>query len=307
MMRRRSPLRVAAAVSLFGALLLAGCNGPTFGRDRLGGRAADAVSMGAFNFPESRVLAEVYSQALRAAGVATTGISQLTGREGTVLALQSGDIDFLPEYNGNALDFATDVDVAQTDSEAITERLREILAEEGLVVLESSPAENRDELVVTAATAQEHRLRTVSDLEPVAGRLAVGGPVEFQERNTGLPGLRKVYGIEFGEYVRTDAGGPRTVEALLDGTIDVARLFSTDPLIEEHGLVVLEEDKPFSLPNAVTPIVREEVLTEEMAGVLNRVSAALTTEDLVQFNRRMIADDEPGTIARDFLDEHGLR
>lgn len=265
-----------------------------------------AMTMGAFNFDESLVLAEVYSQALRAEGVATTGIRQLTGREGSVLALQSGDIDFLPEYNGNALDFATDTDVAHTDSEAITEELRDILADEQLVVLESSPAENRDELVVTAQTAQKHGLRTVSDLEPVADRLTVGGPVEFQERNTGLPGLREVYGIEFGDYVRTDAGGPRTVQALLDGTIDVARLFSTDPLIEEHGLVVLEEDRPFSLPNAVTPIVREEVLTEEIVETLNRVSASLTTEDLVEFNRRMLAGDDAEEIARDFLDDNGL-
>lgn len=295
-MKRRSRPLVALAVGALSLLLLGGCE-----RDGAPG-SARAVSMGAFNFGESLVLAEVYSQALRDGGVSTMGISQLTGREGTVLALQSGDIDFLPEYNGNALDFATDHDVTETDSETITEELREVLADRGLAVLDSSPAENRDELVVTAETAEEYSLRTVSDLEPVAGQLTVGGPVEFQERNTGLPGLRDVYGIEFGEYVRTDAGGPETVKMLLDGTVDVARLFSTDPLIEEHGWVVLDEDRPFSLPNAVTPIMRESVLTDEIADIVNRVSAALTTEDLVEFNRRLLGDHEPTTIARDFLE-----
>jgi len=275
------------------------CNG--------GAPAPPPVSMGAFNFPESLILAEVYAQALREGGVPTTAISQLTGREGTFPALESGVIDFLPEYNGNALDFITDAEITATDPETITERLRAELEDLGLVVLDSSPAENRDELVVTAETAEEHGLETVSDLEPIAEQLTVGGPVEFAERNTGLRGLQEVYGIEFGEFVQTDAGGPETVSALQEGRIDVARLFSTDPLIEENDWVVLTEDQPFSLPNSITPIVRADVLTDEMAAIINAVSAALTTEDLVEFNRRhTLRNDSASQIARDFLEANGL-
>lgn len=265
------------------------------------------VSMGAFDFSESLILAEVYAQALQSRGVATTPISQLTGREGTFPALESGAIDFLPEYNGNALDFLTDQEVTETDPEAITSELRAVLAPRGVAVLESSPAENRDQLVVTAETAERYGLETVSDLVPVAGELAVGGPIEFVHRNTGLRGLREIYGIEFGRVVQTDAGGRETVAALADGTIDVARLFSTNPLIEQNGWVVLEENRPFSLPNAITPMVRAEVLTDEIAETVNAVSAALTTEDLVEFNRRYtIENQSPAAIARMFLEAHGL-
>lgn len=265
------------------------------------------VSMGAFNFSESLILAEVYAQALRSEGIPTTAISQLTGREGTFPALELGEIDFLPEYNGNALDYITGGEATDTDPAVITKELRAHLEERGLVALESSPAENRDELVVTAETAERYGLRKVSDLKPVAAELTVGGPVEFRERNTGLRGLRNVYGIEFDEFVQTDAGGEQTVNALQDGRIDVARLFSTNPLIEENNWVVLDEDEPFSLPNSITPIVRADVLTDEMADVINAVSAALTTEDLVEFNRRFtLHDDAPRAIARDFLEAKGL-
>lgn len=285
-----------------GAVLLAlagACQSPA---------AGPPLAIGAFNFGESRVVAEVYAQALREHGVPTTSIHQLAGREGTFPALESGEIDLLPEYNGNALDFITVDEIMLTDAQAITSELRRALEPRGLIVLESSPAENRDELVVTQATADRYGLRTVSDLEPVAGQLTVGGPIEFAERNTGLRGLRAVYGIEFGEVVRTDAGGPRTAAALEEGRIDVARLFSTDPLIEERGWVVLVEDRPFALPNRITPIVREAVLTEQIEDTINAVSAALSTEDLVEFNRRhMMQGDDPGVIARDFLTAEGLR
>lgn len=265
------------------------------------------VTVGAFNFGESVILAEVYAQALQGGGVATGTIRQLTGREGTFPALESGSIDFLPEYNGNALDFLADEEIAETDSEAISVELRALLEPRGLVALESSLAENRDELVVRPATAQRYDLSTVSDLAPVAGELTVGGPVEFAVRNTGLRGLRDVYGVEFGAVVETDAGGQETVAALEDGTIDVARLFSTDPLIEQNGWLVLIEDRPFSLPNAITPIVRAEILTDRIAEILNAVSAALTTEDLIEFNRRHAVDlVMPGDIARDYLAARGL-
>lgn len=271
------------------------------------GTSGPRISVGAFNFSESLILAEVYSQALNARGVPTGAISQLAGREGTFPALESGSIDLLPEYNGNALDFLTGEEVTHTDSAAITADLRARLEPRGIAVLDSSPAENRDELVVTAQTARRYGLETVSDLEPVAGDLTAGGPIEFAERNTGLRGLREVYGIEFGDFVQTDAGGDLTVRALEEGTIDVARLFSTNPLIEESNWVVLEEDRPFSLPNAITPLMRAEALTDEIAEIVNAVSAVLTTADLVEFNRRFTVDeDSPRMIARDFLAEHGF-
>lgn len=284
-------------------LLVAAC-GTRPDSEELPGRP---ISMGAFDFAESRILAELYAQALRDGGVSTGGISQLTGREGTFPALQSGEIDFLPEYNGNALDFISAEEVAHTDVETITEELRAALEELGLTVLESSPAENRDELVVTRETAERFDLVTVSDLVPVAEELTAGGPIEFTERNTGLPGLREVYGIEFDEFVRTDAGGPDTIEKLRNGTVDVARLFSTDPRIAENGWVVLVEDEPFSLPNAVTPVVREDVATARVVEIVNAVSAALTTDDLVAFNRRFTLEEaSPDAIAREFLARKGL-
>lgn len=293
--RRRWRCAVLAALLL---VLGTGCDG---------GTPPTPVSMGAFNFSESLILAEVYAQALRGGGVPTTAIRQLTGREGTFPALELGEIDFLPEYNGNALDYITDGKATDTDPEVIAQELRDRLAERGLVALESSPAENRDELVVTAETAERYELSKVSDLAPVAHELTVGGPVEFAERNTGLRGLREMYGIEFGEFIQTDAGGVQTVTALQEGKIDVARLFSTNPLIEEHNWVVLAEDKPFSLPNSITPIVRADVLTDEMAEIINAVSAALTTEDLVEFNRRFtLHDHAPRAIAQDFLEANDL-
>lgn len=291
--------RARAAVVLVATLLSTGACGSEV--------PSAPVSIGAFNFGESVILAEVYAQALQGGGVATSPTSQLTGREGTFPALEAGSIDFLPEYNGNALDFLTDEEVIETDPETITDALRELLEPRGLVALDSSPAENRDELVVRAETAQRYGLSTVSDLAPVADELTVGGPVEFAVRNTGLAGLRAVYGIEFGAFEQTDAGGSVTAMALEDGTIDVARLFSTDPLVQDNDWVVLVEDRPFSLPNAITPIVRAEVLTDRVAAILNAVSASLSTEDLVEFNRRLTVEQvAPRVIARDFLADRGL-
>src|SRR6266540_3248324 len=91
------------------------------------------------------------------------------------------------------------------------------LEPKSLVALDPTPAEDKDAFAVTKETAEKYNLQKISDLEPVAGQLVIGGPPELKTRPAGLPGLKKLYGIEFKEFKALDAGGPLTVSALKKG------------------------------------------------------------------------------------------
>jgi osmoprotectant transport system substrate-binding protein len=305
-MRRIRLGSAAAAVCL--ALFVAACGG---GDDALQGGTQpsdqSSVIVGSTNFSEQLILAQMYAAVLEKAGVDVTTRLNLGNREVVFPALEKGEIQLLPEYNGSVLSFL-DPKATATTSEEVNSALAPLLQAKNLVALEQSPAEDKDAWAVTQETATKHNLRTLDDLKPVAGQLVVGGPPELKTRPAGLPGLERVYGIgEFKEFKALDAGGPLTISALKKGDIDVGRVFTTQGVIAAEGWVVLEETKPLQPAQNVVPIGRTDAMTDQVKNALNGLSARITTEELIKLNAQVdVEKKDPEQVARDWLTQQGL-
>ena len=65
----------------------------------------DAITVGSFDFAESRLLAEIYSQALERDQFPVKRAFSLGPREFVAPALSRGLLEVLPEYAGTALQF----------------------------------------------------------------------------------------------------------------------------------------------------------------------------------------------------------
>jgi osmoprotectant transport system substrate-binding protein len=270
------------------------------------GEAKASLTVGADNFAEAEIVGEMYAQVLENAGYDVSREFGTT-RETRIPAMESGEIDLAPEYLATLLLFLDPNAEASSDAGAVEGDLSPLLEEKGLTTLEASAAIDTNAFVVTEETAQEHGLSSVSDLKPVAGELTLGGPPECPDRPFCLPGLKKVYGVEFGEFVPLDAGGPLTVEALDTGEIDVALLFSTASVIADKGWVLLEDDQHLQAADNITPLIRSDLVNDEVTELLNGVSATLTTENMTELNGRVEIDGEdPSTVAEEFLTEQGL-
>jgi osmoprotectant transport system substrate-binding protein len=307
-MRRIRLGGVAVAACL--ALLLAACGGG--GNDALEGGSSQnggstTVTVGSTNFSEQLILAEMYAAVLEKAGVKVDTRLNLGAREVVFPALEKGDIDLLPEYNGSVLSFL-DKNATQTTSDEVNTALAPKLDAKGLVALQQSPAEDKDGWAVTKETADKYGLAKLSDLKGKAGQLVVGGPPELKTRPAGLPGLKKVYGIEdFKEFKALDAGGPLTTSALNKGDIDVGRVFTTQGAIAANNWVLLEEDKPLEPAQNIVPIGRKDAMTDQVKQALNAISAKITTEELTKLNKQVDIDKaDPEKVANDWLTQQGL-
>jgi osmoprotectant transport system substrate-binding protein len=264
------------------------------------------ITVAAANFPESNILAQLYGQALEAGDVDVTVEEDFGTRPALLDGLEDGNVDLTPEYVGALLNELEGPDTATADTAESVDLLATALAEDDLVAFEPSEAQDVDALAVTQDTADEFGLATYSDLAPVADQLRLGAPAECAEFPACIPGLRDTYGIEFAEHVPLDAGPP-IVEALNNGDIEVARVFSTDAAIAENDWVILEDDQGLNPVQNVIPVGGADADTPEITEIVNEVSAALTTEDLTELNRRVVSDKEdPEDVARDFLEEQGL-
>jgi osmoprotectant transport system substrate-binding protein len=308
-MRRIRLGGAAAAVCL--ALALAACGGGG-GNDALKNEGSSSgggatVTVGSTNFSEQLILAQMYAAVLKKAGVNVDTRLNLGSREVVFPALVKGDIDLLPEYNGSVLSYL-DKNATQTTSDEVNTALAPKLDAKGLVALDQSPAEDKDGWAVTKATADKYGLAKVSDLKGKASQLVVGGPPELKTRPAGLPGLKKVYGIEdFKEFKALDAGGPLTISALNKGNIDVGRVFTTQGAIARYGWVLLQEDKPLEPAQNIVPIGRKDAMTDQVKQALNGLAAKITTGELTKLNKQVDIDkDDPETVANDWLTSQGL-
>lgn len=304
------------ALALVGALTLtaAACGSDDdAGGDEGSGEvcAADgpSITIGAQDFGESAILAEVYGQALAAAGCPVSQQSLGGFRDIVFTAFGNDDINFTAEYAASALEFLNEqADEATGDIDETMGFLQAQVGERNLVALDASPAVNSNSFVVTQETADEFGLATLSDL---TDDLRLGGPPDCPNNASCIPGLISVYDVDLSSnFVTLDGGGPITVAALDGGEIDVAILFSTSGVIADRGWVVLDDDRQLINADNIVPVASAAVVDghgEGFVALVNAVSAALDTDQLTELNRRYDIDlDDADVVAADWLRDAGF-
>lgn len=295
------------ALALFAVACGSGESDDNAGGGGGGSQPKGTITVGAVGFAENQIVAEMYAQVLENAGYTVDRQLDIKSREVLQPSMQDGDIDLAPEYTGSLLVFLDPK--AQTSSDAADEVAKDndLLSQYDMTMLDPSTANDTNGLYVTKETADANHLTTTSDLAPVAGNMTLGGPPECPQRPFCIPGFKKTYGIEFGDFKPLDVGGPLTVAALKKGDVDVALLFTTSSAIQANGFVALEDDKGLQPADVLTPVIRDEVNNDEVTGLLNDVSAALTTDDMVQLNSKVeLEHQDAADVAKDFLTEKGL-
>jgi len=300
---------ILASVATVAALALTACGGGGDNNPLSTGSApaapSDTIVVGSANFPESTLLAQIYAGALTAKGVKVSTKLNIGSRETYIPGLQDGSIDLIPEYSGVLLQYF-DKNATQVTSDDVYAALKTKVPAK-LTVLDQSTAEDKDSITVTKQTADRYNLKSIADLQPVAGQLTLGGPPEWKTRQTGEPGLKAKYNVTFKEFKSLDAGGPLTINALKNGSIQAADVFTTDPNIVANGWVALEDPKFLFAAQNVLPLINKAKASQTVSDALNAVSAKLTTEVLLDLDKQVILDKkDPAEVAKSFLSSNGL-
>ena len=258
-------------------------------------------------FAENQLVAEMYARVLEHAGYTVEREFDLRSREVSQSALESGQIDLKPEYLSSLLLFLDSNAQGSSDPTDVARQVGERLRPKGITVLTPSPAQDTNQFVANAKTAQEFNLTTLSSLAPVADRLTIGAPPECPLRPFCMLGLRDVYGILFEDFEPLDAGGPQTVAALKSDEVQIALMFSTDPSIEANGFIPLLDDKHLQDAENITPVIRTEKLNDEVRRLLDAVSARLSSDVVTELVRKIVIDGQDvAAVATAFLAANGL-
>jgi osmoprotectant transport system substrate-binding protein len=298
----RSSRRTRALTALLAAVAAVGI---VAGTPVSAGAAGGSLTVGAKNFSGASVISQLWAQALQKKGYSITFRDNLGATEIVYPALKNGDIDAYGDYQGTLLTFLGGQPTGNTQStyKALTAKL----AGTGIVASTPAPAVDVNGFYVMAKTAQKYHLKTLSDVAKVASKLTFGGPQECQARPLCLGSTEQgLYGLQFKEVRKLDAGGPITTSALSNGDIDVGLLFTGSSVLPK-GAVLLTDNKGLQPADNPVFLVRKAKATSGLLAVVNAVSAKLTTAAYSRLTLEVQNQKlDPAAVAGQFLKQNHL-
>lgn len=310
--------RAAPAVLALLCLTATGCaTGPSLEtRDAVSASPGDHKNLvvGSAGFTESDVLAQMYALLLKDAGYSTRMLT-VANRELYEPALESGQIDVVPEYAATFADWlnakANGPDAPPAGSPDLTttmDNLRRLAAPRGLTVLDPGRAVDQNAFAVAASYAREHRLKTLSDLGRSGLRVRLAAGDECVKRPYCEPGLKKVYGIDITGIDPKGVGTTQAKKAVQSGQDQMVLTTTTDATLSPFGLVILADDKHLQNADYIVPVVnRSRAGGAGPAKALDKLNKVLTTADLASLNQQIDSWRRlPEDVARTYLEAKGL-
>ncbi|WP_061316306.1 glycine betaine ABC transporter substrate-binding protein [Clostridium botulinum] len=267
------------------------------------------VVIGSKNFTEQLILGNILEELIKdKTDIDVETKLNLGGTQVSFNALKSGGIDMYVEYTGTAYGNILNIKEPNRDKDTVYNKVKKDFKEKFRIeVLNPMGFNNTYAMATTKEIAQKYNLKTTSDLAKESSNMIAGPTIEFANREDGLIGLNKAYNVNF-KGVNPIDGGLRYT-ALVNNETQIIDAFTTDGLIEQFNLVLLEDDKRFFPDYYAVPIVKEETLKKfpELREVLGNLDGRITDEKMRKLNYEVdVNKRDPKQVAKEFLQKEGL-
>ncbi len=262
------------------------------------------IVVGSKSFTEGNILSELYALALEHNGFE---VERKFNIAGSVIhqAILSEEIDVYPEYTGTAL-LSILKQPVMTDEKEVYDFVKQNYEEQfDLTLLEPSPMNDGQGLVLRTEVAEQYNIQTISDLQKNADKIRFASQGDFDERDDGIPALERVYGpFNFASSVVFEDS--LKYDVLRSNEADLAVAYTTEGMLRDEAFTLLEDDGKVWPPYNAVPVIRKPVLEQNPKAelVLNQLSSLLTTEKITELNAQVDIDKlEMEEVAASFFNE----
>ena len=223
-------------------------------------------------------------------------------------ALKNGNIDIYPEFSGTAVfTFLNETPVNNNAEDVFNQAQKGMETKFKMVMLKPMKYNNTYAIAVSKKFADENNLKTISDLARVKDKIKAGFTREFNDREDGYPGLKKLYQFEI-PNIKEFEPKLRYV-AVQSGDINLVDAYSTDPELAQYNMVILKDDKHLFPPYQGSPMMREETLKKypELKKILEKLSGKISDEEMSTMNYRVsVKGEKAEDVAREYLRNAGI-
>jgi len=299
----------AAVLALTMAVSGVACGGPVKeeGASQQPQGAALRIKLGTQDFPEAKIMGELWRQALAVNGY-TVDLQKGVGPAAELdKLLADRKIDGHVAYTGTVLSIVAGKPVSGLDPQATYEQAKTFYATRNMAMSAMTPFENKDAIATTRTFAQANQLRSIADLKKLP-TFRLGARPEFESLYLGREGLIQVYGLANSTFVPVPVGQQYT--ALDDGAADAVDAFTTDPqLLTDRYEVLTDPELLFGSQNVVMTVdsAKLKVVGErKFLAVVDSVNSRLTQDVIVGLNAAVTNGQPDIDVARRFLRDEGL-
>ena len=223
-------------------------------------------------------------------------------------ALKNGDIDIYPEFSGTAVfTFLKETPVNNNAEDVFNQAQKGMETKFKMVMLKPMKYNNTYAIAVSKKFADENNLKTISDLARVKDKIKAGFTREFNDREDGYSGLKKLYQFEI-PNIKEFEPKLRYV-AVQSGDINLVDAYSTDPELAQYNMVILKDDKHLFPPYQGSPMMREETLKKypKLRNILEKISGKISDEEMSTMNYRVsVKGEKAEDVAREYLRNAGI-
>jgi osmoprotectant transport system substrate-binding protein len=304
-----SRLRRLAGAAAVLTMVAAGCGTPVReeGASQQPQGAALRIKLGTQDFPEAKIMGELWRQALAVNGY-TVDLQKGVGPAAELdKLLQERQIDGHVAYTGTVLSVVAGQPVSGLDPQATYEQAKAFYATRNMSMSAMTPFENKDAIATTKTYAQTNQLATIADLKKLPA-FRLGARPEFDGLYLGRQGLVQVYGLSNSSFVPVPVGQQYT--ALDAGVADAVDAFTTDPqLLADDYEVLADPQLLFGSQNVVLTVDSTKLRTvgeRKFLAVVDAVNNRLTQDVIVGLNAAVTGGRPDTDVARQFLRDEGL-
>lgn len=266
----------------------------------------ETLVIGHKNYTEQRILGQMYGLLLKDKTDYNIEIVELGGGRIPFEALKNNDIDMYPEYTGTIYSGILK-ESGLNDSNLVYNYVKKEMDKKfDLALLDKLKFSNTYAFILKPEVAEKYGIKNISDLTNVADRLLLGGDSEFYEREDGLIGLEKTYGIKFKNKIHMDTG--LVFMAVNSNKVDIAVAYSTDGGINKYKLTIVNDDKSFFPPYNIVPVVRNNFKNKnpKLIEIMNTFSGKITEDEMQRMNYLVTEENmREEDVAREFLQSKG--
>jgi osmoprotectant transport system substrate-binding protein len=301
--------RLAGAAAAVLTMVAAGCGTPVReeGASQQPQGAALRIKLGTQDFPEAKIMGELWRQALAVNGY-TVDLQKGVGPAAELdKLLQERQIDGHVAYTGTVLSVVAGQPVSGLDPQATYEQAKAFYATRNMSMSAMTPFENKDAIATTKTYSQTNQLATIADLKKLPA-FRLGARPEFDGLYLGRQGLVQVYGLSNSSFVPVPVGQQYT--ALDAGVADAVDAFTTDPqLLADDYEVLADPQLLFGSQNVVLTVDSTKLRTvgeRKFLAVVDAVNNRLTQDVIVGLNAAVTGGRPDTDVARQFLRDEGL-
>jgi osmoprotectant transport system substrate-binding protein len=316
--KSRTHIRAAAAAAVLAPLaLVAACGtGPSTasGGESPSGGSGHVTIVGQ-GYTEMEIMSNMYADLLQKAGYSTT-IKTVADRNLYGPALESGKVDISADYASSMTEFLNQKingpdakPVASPDINKTMAELTKLGKQKGVEPLKPAQAQDANAFAVTKKFSDQHHVTTLSQLAALNIPISLAAAPDCPQRDDCKLGLEKVYGLDIHKFEPLGFGTTQTNNALKSGEVNLGQVGTSDGSLDSLGLVVLADDKNLENAENLVPVVNSKFLAahSNVADVLNKLSAVLTTDDLKKLNGEVDVQRQlPEDVAKSYLQSKGL-